>query len=688
MKHVDLQHRILRSILPWATKLGYYGALGVLLLCAPMVVAEDYSNVPIDNPPSAILKAFGAKESPKRMGTAALPDEIFAREGEVEWTAHIRMVNGKIFNPYSGKYNKVNLRAYQGEGVDPSVPFVAPTINLKPGETFRLNLFNDLPTNDPSCTDVTDVTDVNIPHCFNTTNMHTHGLWISPSGNSDNVLLRVPPETSFNYEFNLPQDHPAGTFWYHPHLHGSTALQVGSGMAGALIIHGDRLPQQDRTGDVDTLLRDRSGKPFRERVVLLQQTPYACRDENGAIKVALNGYWICDTDDVGTISNYDQFGPGTWERSGRHTTINGRVLPLFDGSRSGQLERWRLIHAGIRDSIKFRFYKFTGDNAKLASAAAYTAGSAKKREALVRNICSGAPLEQFSMATDGLTRGALREQTTSELHPGYREDLLVVFPEPGIYCLVDAEAPENETVADEDKSRALLGFVTVAKGLDINANTITNYVRHTLIEAARVHMPDDVKDRVVADLQSHLGLESFEPHPSLETTQPDGTQTLGFNIATQSSPAIFQVGNLDENGKLINAAPYDPDRIDRNLPLGTVQDWELKTFLADHPFHIHVNPFQVIEILDRDGNDVSTNAPGNTSMYAGLKGAWKDTLFVAKQADPDQTPYRIRIRTKYQRYVGEFVLHCHILDHEDQGMMQNVRIVPISVQGKPLYGHH
>ena len=46
---------------------------------------------------------------------------------------------------------------------------------------------------------------------------------------------------------------------------------------------------------------------------------------------------------------------------------------------------------------------------------------------------------------------------------------------------------------------------------------------------------------------------------------------------------------------------------------------------------------------------------------------WKDTLWV-KQG------YTVKVRTRYERYIGEFVLHCHILDHEDQGMMQNVAI--------------
>jgi L-ascorbate oxidase len=46
---------------------------------------------------------------------------------------------------------------------------------------------------------------------------------------------------------------------------------------------------------------------------------------------------------------------------------------------------------------------------------------------------------------------------------------------------------------------------------------------------------------------------------------------------------------------------------------------------------------------------------------------WKDTLFVKKD-------YKIVVRTRYERYIGEYVLHCHILDHEDQGMMANVKI--------------
>ena len=65
-----------------------------------------------------------------------------------------------------------------------------------------------------------------------------------------------------------------------------------------------------------------------------------------------------------------------------------------------------------------------------------------------------------------------------------------------------------------------------------------------------------------------------------------------------------------------------------------------------------------------------------------MRGVWKDTLWIkngmspfAPRADQPKGVYTVIVRTRYRRYIGDFVLHCHILNHEDQGMMQNVRIV-------------
>lgn len=229
-----------------------------------------------------------------------------------------------------------------------------------PGDTIRVRLDNQLPA-DPSCT--SSDTSVDVPHCFNGTNLHSHGLWVSPTGNSDNVLLSINPGMKFEYEYNIPADHPAGTFWYHPHRHGSTALQVGSGMAGALIIRGDRPPTDKTNGDLDTLV-----KPFPERLLVFEQIPYACL-KDGKLKQTFvpdskdptkGKYvidWSCKKDEVGEVISYDQFTPSSWDDSGRFTTVNGRVRPVFANAETGKTERWRLVHAGVRNTIQVQFRK-------------------------------------------------------------------------------------------------------------------------------------------------------------------------------------------------------------------------------------------------------------------------------------------------------------------------------------------
>ena len=93
-------------------------------------------------------------------------------------------------------------------------------------------------------------------------------------------MLSIDPKVDFDYVYNVPDDQPAGTFWYHPHKHGSSAIQVGSGMAGVLLTKGERPPRPQSNGDLDLLLRPfepAKGNEYVE-VMLLQQIPYAWRE--------------------------------------------------------------------------------------------------------------------------------------------------------------------------------------------------------------------------------------------------------------------------------------------------------------------------------------------------------------------------------------------------------------------------
>jgi L-ascorbate oxidase len=590
-----------------------------------------------------------------------------AHEAKLE--LDIDFTTSTIFNPATGVDDTVQLRSYRSPGTNPRIPFVAPLIEVQPGETVRIALNNRLPP-EPDC----KKPNINIPHCFNTTNLHSHGLWVSPSGNSDNVLIAILPGVKFEYEYNISADHPAGTFWYHPHMHGSTALQVASGMAGTLIIRGNRRPTEARNGDIDTLLVDDDGNRVTERVVQLQQVQYACR-KDGKIKTReVDGKvvaWVCDKGDVGKVDDYDLFGQKTWAESGRYTSVNGQVLPTFADGRAGAVERWRAVHAGVRNTVNLQFKKMK------PKAKPFERLAAKDQQSWVDSNCIGDFLPQFEIASDGLTHAQVLRKTTNVLQPGYRSDVLMVFPEAGDYCVIDGAAAADASVSWNVESRQLLGKVSVGKGETVTGD-VQEYLIKTLSAMADNNQSTGVAARIKKDLADNFGLNAFVPHTSVTDAEltPPG-QEMEFSIITVPDPndptkteTRFQVDN----------SPYKPSEA-RTLILGRSEEWKLTSATGSHPFHIHVNPFQIDRVLaPGTKKDVSVAGSGDDT-YDGLKGTWKDTIWI-------KGGYEVYVRTRYERYIGEYVLHCHILDHEDQGMMQNVRVVLPDGKGGGVYGHH
>ncbi|MEO0616916.1 MAG: multicopper oxidase domain-containing protein [Pseudomonadota bacterium] len=480
-------------------------------------------------------------------------------------------------------------------------------------------------------------------------------------------------------------------------------------MGGPLIIRGERLPGVDHTGDIDTLLRTTDGAPIGERIMTLTQIAYACgpRRADGSIDIKADeeGFWVCDEDDVGMVEGYNQFGmfenfdtpsgiPDVrirWEVSGRHTAINGRVIPTIDGVTAGEIERWRFIQAGVSGSISVSFRRFTGDEDKLD----YSAGSTGQRDAYVGDVCEGEEVDQLSIALDGLTRSRVNVQQRTMLHPGYRDDVLVAFPEPGVYCIVDNDAPKNENIRMQEKQRQLLGFVRVGGSKNaLQGKRAEAYIQSFLVEAAKTHMPAPVRARIASDLGGDvIGLDAFTAHASLLDQDVDKHQTLGFDtfIVEDAPKNEFVVGELEltpgKLPKLIAADEFVAGRVDRTLTLGNIEEWTLAAFTEGHPFHKHVNPVQIVSIVDPDtGIDVSKFDSG--SVYAGLSGQWKDTVFLPTNLFG--APFVVTVRTHYRRYIGTFVLHCHILDHEDFGMMQVLEVVMPSAPsavGHNAHGH-
>ncbi|MCW5624807.1 MAG: multicopper oxidase family protein [Burkholderiales bacterium] len=95
--------------------------------------------------------------------------------------------------------------------------FPGPLLRIREGETVQLQLRNRLP---------------------HKTNLHFHGLSITPGGRGDNVWIEVPPGESFDYEFTVPKGN-AGLHWYHPHIHGDSAVPMFRGLAGPILVEAD-----------------------------------------------------------------------------------------------------------------------------------------------------------------------------------------------------------------------------------------------------------------------------------------------------------------------------------------------------------------------------------------------------------------------------------------------------------------
>ena len=134
----------------------------------------------------------------------AKPNDVWSKNGVLKTTLVADYQVGKIDN------KTITAMLYNG-----SLP--GPTLHVYPGDRIELNLINNL--NDP-------------------TNLHFHGFHVSPANNSDNIFLEVGPGKTQHYTVYIPKNHPLGTDWYHPHLHGLTYGEVSAGLSGLLIVEG------------------------------------------------------------------------------------------------------------------------------------------------------------------------------------------------------------------------------------------------------------------------------------------------------------------------------------------------------------------------------------------------------------------------------------------------------------------
>ncbi len=308
---------------------------------------------------SGIVLSAGVGRCSKKYSeqTFVQPDTLVSQNGVLDVTLTVSYWRSQLSGEHRETEFPVYLRAY---GYNNSIPsYAGPTLIVKGGDKLRIRLINNLPLNPPAAP--------NDPLLYmkpNTTNLHMHGLHVFPGLYEDGsrkvygdyvVDSRtggiVPEGDSRQYSYDIPKNHPAGPFYYHPQFHGSSAIQVASLMQGALMVRGP----------VDDLL----DMAQATELVFLFQAPYFTVDddyEGNGLK-------------SGMLENFEQLSEyPTGRGNQKENTCYLEMQPvLINGVRqptiileSGEVQRWRFINTQVFNHMNISLddhilYQYTRD---------------------------------------------------------------------------------------------------------------------------------------------------------------------------------------------------------------------------------------------------------------------------------------------------------------------------------------
>ncbi len=469
-----------------------------------------------------------------------------------------------------------------------------PTISVNPGESFDVHLINSLPALDDDC-----VQNVNAFHGLNTTNLHTHGLHVSPSTDSsgefdsDNVFINVVPKDQIvpceilcgeevkhtfrsheaRYRFELLDNHPGGTHWYHAHKHGSTARQVGAGLAGPLIV-------KDPAGYMPDYIEQAA-----EKILMITNRGVILVDPDGG----------------------------------------GQENPTIS-MRPGEVQRWRIINAQAAGS-NFAYLRPSLEDVEIYQIAF-------DGITLPRRV----KIDRFEAQEPWLNPAALA--------PGNRTDLLIRVPADapqqllsvGVDPVLQDRIENDDPIAQFQNNNGGMGGMGgggmggMGGGGMGGGGRPSNFQVNLEIKGSPIDHPWSDDDQL--------------PGPGLK---PFGDEKLPPRKVTFS-------GRVDVDGERFTG------QVKQTMKLGTEEEWTVTNNARGiHAFHIHVNPLFITHI---NGEELPKDSPLRR---------WQDTIGIS--TGQNRQPGSVTYKTRFETYRGKFVIHCHILRHEDLGMMQTVEVV-------------
>jgi FtsP/CotA-like multicopper oxidase with cupredoxin domain len=427
----------------------------------------------------------------------------------------------------------------------------APVIRVKPGAPIRLTYVNAMSTHSREhCVD---------GPCMNMTNLHFHGLHVSPDAPQDDVItMMAMPGQSLHYTVDIPQDQAPGLYWYHTHPHGESYQQDLDGMSGAIVIEG-----------IDRYVPEIRG--MRERVLVLRDRLIEENDPAGP--------------ELRRTVDVPATGCGSSTEAPEHLfTVNGALRPRI-AIASGERQFWRIVNAS---PDLYADLEVDGEQLEIVA-------------------LDGMPLSFHDPKRRVEMAGHIL------VPPAGRVEAIVTGPGAG--------------------ARASLRTRCFNTGPDGDPNPAM--VLADLVDATQ-------SDHEISNTSRRPPAALYKPVPSTTIAR------------IENSPSDFVVTfTEDKKGFYINGKKYGPsDPPMTSVSIGAFQHWRVVNDTHEvHPFHIHQVHFLVYA---ENGRRLSPPE-------------WLDTVNVPIEGNVDLmmdfTDPIIR---------GVSLFHCHLLSHEDKGMMAKI----------------
>jgi suppressor of ftsI len=457
--------------------------------------------------------------------------------------------------PQVSSYNNVvslTLHAANVKGRDAFVfddQPIPPVIRAFPGDVLRITYVNDLPLRAP--------TNCALNPCMDMTNLHFHGLTVSPNSPQDDVLTMMAlPGRVLHYSVQIPRNHEPGLFWYHTHPHGESHRQVLDGMSGAIVIEGiERYVPEVRY--------------LPERVMVVRGLSLESDSRAEALK-----------EKVGIRTAKCGAGSGT---PNEIFTVNGAIRPTIE-IEPGERQFWRIVNASAD-----RYLDLQVDQSRFEIIA-----------------LDGMPLAYHEPKNPKLIANHML------VAPAGRLEAVVTGPPPGAHAALRTLCVDTGPDGDPNPEMVL-------------ADLGSSGPRRGPVARAQVNV----------DKRSPI-------------YKPVDVETL-----KKTAPSFKVIFTEDKNGFYINGQKFSADAAPMvKVRVGTYQHWRVVNQSGElHPFHIH----QVHFLAYRE-NGAPLAHP-----------TWLDTVNV---------PYRgsVDVLLDFTDPVikGMSVFHCHLLNHEDKGMMAKV----------------